>query len=98
MSAVGSIGVPIEVEKMGFMEGIHLLLRRAQRFDHASDEEINEAGNIVIALDANTVNLRPKGGKKRQESSQSGIIPESKKKKELSDVQITANGCRRQGM
>ncbi len=46
----------------------------------------------------NTVNLRSKGGKKRQESSNAGIMPESKKKKELSDVQITANGCRRQGM
>src|SRR2546423_1420260 len=36
----------------------------------------------------NTVNLRPKGGKTGQESSKSGIMPENKKKKELSDVQI----------
>jgi hypothetical protein len=48
----------------------------------------------VLGLVPNTVNLRPKGGKKGQESSKSGILPESKKKKELSDVQITATGCR----
>ncbi|MDQ2715214.1 MAG: tetratricopeptide repeat protein [Chloroflexota bacterium] len=50
-SAVGSLTTSIEVEKMGLMEGTHLLLRRAQRFDQASDEEINEATNVVIALD-----------------------------------------------
>jgi tetratricopeptide (TPR) repeat protein/transcriptional regulator with XRE-family HTH domain len=49
--AVGSLAVSIEVEKMGFIEGTQLLLRRAQRFAHASDEEINQAGNIVVALD-----------------------------------------------
>lgn len=49
--AVGSLAVSIDVEKMGFIEGTHLLLRRAQRFTRASDEDINEAGNIVIALD-----------------------------------------------
>jgi tetratricopeptide (TPR) repeat protein len=41
----------IEVETMGLVEGTQFLLRRAQREDHASDEEINEAGNIVVALD-----------------------------------------------
>ncbi|MGH2508611.1 MAG: tetratricopeptide repeat protein, partial [Ktedonobacteraceae bacterium] len=49
--AVGALAAPIEVEKMGFVEGVHLLLHRAQRLAHASDEEINEAGNIVVALD-----------------------------------------------
>ena len=47
----------------------------------------------VGTLGSNTVNLSPKGGKKGQESSKSGIMSE-RKKKELSDVQITANGCR----
>jgi tetratricopeptide (TPR) repeat protein len=50
-NAVASIGASLEVETMSFIEGTHLLLRRAQRFEHASDEEINEAGNIVMALD-----------------------------------------------
>jgi tetratricopeptide (TPR) repeat protein len=36
---------------MGLLEGTYLLLRRAQRFKHSSDEEINEVGNIVVALD-----------------------------------------------
>jgi hypothetical protein len=36
---------------MGFIEGTHLLLRRALRFEQSFDEEINQAGNIVIALD-----------------------------------------------
>ncbi len=49
--APGSLAASIEVEKMGWMEGTELLLRRAQRFDRVSDEERNEAGNIVIALD-----------------------------------------------
>jgi hypothetical protein len=49
--AVGAFAVSIEVEKMGFVEGTQLLLRRAQRFENATDEEINEAGNIVVALD-----------------------------------------------
>ena len=49
--AVGSLATSIEVETMGFLEGTYLLLRRAQRFEHASDEEINQAGNIVVALD-----------------------------------------------
>jgi len=50
-NAVGSLAASIEVEKMGLMEGTQFLLHRAQRLDHAADEEINEAGNIVIALD-----------------------------------------------
>jgi tetratricopeptide (TPR) repeat protein len=49
--AVGSLAAPVEVNTMGFLEGTQLLLRRAQREDHASDEEINQAGNIVVALD-----------------------------------------------
>jgi tetratricopeptide (TPR) repeat protein/nucleoside phosphorylase len=49
--AVGSLAISIEVETMGFVEGTYLLLRRAQRFEHASDKEINQAGNVVIALD-----------------------------------------------
>ena len=49
--AVGSLAASLEVEPMGLLEGTHLLLRRAQRFERASDEEINEAGNIVVALD-----------------------------------------------
>nr|MDQ2716730.1 tetratricopeptide repeat protein [Chloroflexota bacterium] len=49
--AVGSLATSIEVETMGFVEGTHLLLRRAQRFEQASDEEFNLAGNIVVALD-----------------------------------------------
>jgi len=50
-NAVGSLATSVEVETMGFLEGTQLLLRRAQRFEHASDEEINQAGNIVVALD-----------------------------------------------
>src|SRR5450755_2782500 len=50
-NAVGSLATSVEVETMGFVEGTHLLLRRAQRFEQASDEEINQAGNIVVALD-----------------------------------------------
>jgi tetratricopeptide (TPR) repeat protein/nucleoside phosphorylase len=49
--AVGSLATSVEVEVMGLLEGTHLLLRRAQRFEHASDEEINQAGDIVVALD-----------------------------------------------
>jgi tetratricopeptide (TPR) repeat protein/transcriptional regulator with XRE-family HTH domain len=49
-SAVGSLAPSIEVETMGLLEGTHLLLRRAHRFTHATDEEINEAGNIVVEL------------------------------------------------
>jgi tetratricopeptide (TPR) repeat protein/transcriptional regulator with XRE-family HTH domain len=49
--AVGSIATSVAIDTMGFVEGTHLLLRRAQRFEQASDEEINRAGNIVIELD-----------------------------------------------
>jgi nucleoside phosphorylase/tetratricopeptide (TPR) repeat protein len=49
--AVGSLATSIEVETMGFIEGTHLLLRRAQRLEQASDEEVNQAGDIVVALD-----------------------------------------------
>ncbi|MBV9256872.1 MAG: helix-turn-helix domain-containing protein, partial [Ktedonobacteraceae bacterium] len=60
-NAVGSLAISVEVEKMGFIEGTHLLLRRAQRFAHASDEEVNEAGNIVIALDSFPLALEQAG-------------------------------------
>jgi tetratricopeptide (TPR) repeat protein/transcriptional regulator with XRE-family HTH domain len=50
-NAVGSLAASIDVEKMGFVEGTHLLLSRARRLENASEEEINEAGNIVVALD-----------------------------------------------
>lgn len=50
-NAVGSLAASLEVETMGLIEGTLLLLRRAQRSERASDEEINEAGNIVVALD-----------------------------------------------
>jgi tetratricopeptide (TPR) repeat protein len=50
-NAVGSRAISIEVDNMGFIEGTHLLLHRAQRFERASDEEINQAGNIATALD-----------------------------------------------
>ncbi|MFL5662035.1 MAG: tetratricopeptide repeat protein [Ktedonobacteraceae bacterium] len=49
--AVGSLATSVEVETMGFVEGTQLLLRRAQRFEYASDEEVNQAGNIVVTLD-----------------------------------------------
>lgn len=51
ISAVGSLATAVEVDTMGLFEGIQLLLHRAQRLDQASDEEINRAGNIVVALD-----------------------------------------------
>jgi tetratricopeptide (TPR) repeat protein len=49
--AVGGLATSVEVETMGFVEGTQFLLRRAQRFEHASDEEFNQGGNIVVALD-----------------------------------------------
>jgi len=49
--ALGSLASSIEVDTMGWLEGTQLLLRRAQRFDQASDEVINQAGDIVVALD-----------------------------------------------
>ncbi len=48
--AVGSFAVPLDVDTMDLTEGTQFLLRRAQRL-HATDEEVNEARNIVIALD-----------------------------------------------
>jgi tetratricopeptide (TPR) repeat protein/transcriptional regulator with XRE-family HTH domain len=48
--AVGSLASSIEVDTMGVIEGTHLLLRRAHRLANASDEEIDEASNIVVAL------------------------------------------------
>ncbi|HLG60506.1 MAG TPA: FxSxx-COOH system tetratricopeptide repeat protein [Ktedonosporobacter sp.] len=48
--AVGAFAAALDVEKMGLVEGTLLLLHRARR-EHASDEERNEASNIVIALD-----------------------------------------------
>ncbi|HTK07740.1 MAG TPA: NB-ARC domain-containing protein [Ktedonobacteraceae bacterium] len=50
-SAVGSFAACIEVETLGVVEGAQILLRRAQRETCASEEEINEAINIVIALE-----------------------------------------------
>jgi transcriptional regulator with XRE-family HTH domain len=49
-SAVGALAPSIEVDTMGVLEGSQLLLRRAHRFAYASDEEINEAANIAVAL------------------------------------------------
>jgi tetratricopeptide (TPR) repeat protein len=49
-SAAGWLASSLEVDAMGVLEGAELLLRRAQRFAGASDEEINEAMNLVLAL------------------------------------------------
>jgi len=49
--AVGSLAASIGVEKMNLTEGMYLLLRRANRFEHAWDEDQKEAINVVIALD-----------------------------------------------
>ena len=49
-SAVGWLASSLEVDAMGMMESIELVLRRAQRFAQATDEEINEAGNLAVAL------------------------------------------------
>ncbi len=49
-SATGWLASSLDVAPMGVMEGTELLLRRALRFDQASDDEINEAINLVIAL------------------------------------------------
>jgi tetratricopeptide (TPR) repeat protein/nucleoside phosphorylase len=49
--AIGSLAATtVEVETMGFLEGTQLLLRRAG-FEHASEEEVNRAGDIVVVLD-----------------------------------------------
>ncbi|HTK11837.1 MAG TPA: toll/interleukin-1 receptor domain-containing protein [Ktedonobacteraceae bacterium] len=59
--AVSAIAASIEVEKMGLLEGSCLLLRRAYSLANSSDkdvlkqisdEDVNEAGNIVSDLDA----------------------------------------------
>jgi tetratricopeptide (TPR) repeat protein/transcriptional regulator with XRE-family HTH domain len=49
-TAIGWLATPLEVEQMGLMEGTQFLLHRAQR-PSATDEESNEASNVVIALD-----------------------------------------------
>jgi tetratricopeptide (TPR) repeat protein/transcriptional regulator with XRE-family HTH domain len=49
-SAVGWLASSLEVDTMGLIEGTELLLRRAGRFAHATDSEINEATNLVVAL------------------------------------------------
>src|SRR5260370_2051689 len=49
-SAAGWLASSIEVDAMGVLEGTQLLLRRAQRFAHATNEEVNEAANLVVAL------------------------------------------------
>lgn len=49
-NAVGSLAASLEVEQMGLIEGTQLLLHRMQRLG-TTDEERNEAINIVIALD-----------------------------------------------
>ena len=49
-TAVAWLANPVEVEQMGLVEGTTFLLHRAQRL-HVSDEEFNEASNLVIALD-----------------------------------------------
>jgi tetratricopeptide (TPR) repeat protein len=48
--AVSWFANPIDVEQMGLMEGTQFLLHRTRRLD-VSDEERNEAANVVIALD-----------------------------------------------
>jgi tetratricopeptide (TPR) repeat protein/transcriptional regulator with XRE-family HTH domain len=48
--AISWLAAPLEVEQMGLVEGTRLLLHRALRLQ-ATDEECNEATNIVIALD-----------------------------------------------
>lgn len=49
--AVGALATPLEVETMDVHEARELLLRRAGRFADASDQEIQEAGHIAVALD-----------------------------------------------
>ena len=49
-AAVGWLANSIEVEQMGLVEGTQFLLHRTQRLQ-ATEEECNEAANIVIALD-----------------------------------------------
>src|SRR3989440_750237 len=49
-NAVGALASSIEVDCMSLIEGTQLLLRRAQREGAATDAEIDEATNIVVAL------------------------------------------------
>lgn len=49
--AVGTLAASLEVGAMGWVEGMELLVHRAGR-QEASEEERNEALNIVIALDS----------------------------------------------
>jgi hypothetical protein len=46
-NATGSLASSLEVETMGFVEGTHLLLRRAQYLADVSDDEMNEAGMLL---------------------------------------------------
>lgn len=49
-NAVSSLTSSVEVGSMDLMEGVQFLLRRAQRETMASDDEIEEATSIIIAL------------------------------------------------
>lgn len=59
--AVGSLATPIEVEKLGVMEAIRLLRRRAQRLDQAADDEMQAMKNLVVALDCFPLALEQAG-------------------------------------
>jgi tetratricopeptide (TPR) repeat protein/DNA-binding XRE family transcriptional regulator len=48
--AVAALASSLEVDSMGVVEGTHFLLHRTQRLG-ATDDESNEATNVVIALD-----------------------------------------------
>src|SRR6266566_797366 len=48
--AVAALASSLDVEAMGVMEGIQFLLHRTHQLD-ATDEQSNEAANVVIALD-----------------------------------------------
>jgi tetratricopeptide (TPR) repeat protein len=49
--AVGALAASIEVDNLGLVAGTQLLLHRAQR-QRASEDEWNEATNVVIALES----------------------------------------------
>ncbi len=49
--AVGSLALAVEVEKMSFIEGECLLLRRSQRVQQMSDEKVNAVEHLVRILD-----------------------------------------------
>lgn len=59
--AVGSLTTSIAVDKMGFVEGMHLLLRRAQRGPQVVEEEDRAARTLVTALDALPLALEQAG-------------------------------------